>query len=469
MATSIQQTPIIGNDVPQVQGELSVWKGLATSGAIPERLLVRGIDDLGTMAYITRGYTKFLSMLHTRYPGSKTKETREHKTYQMDELDRVLDITVPSASTDNYSSFGVPNSHAAQLQENDVVYVMGLYITVDQATKLPKFSTAFGEQAGDIYTDYEPLLITAVERNDSAGVGNTRIYVRRLFTGMGAGDFQGGIIDIPAVLPAGAQITTGMKLLRGLPSFPEGGDAPLGFFKNPLVDNNFTQEFKYALEYTKESEIEKTWIGKSQVEIYKLLKMKQANLDIERTFLFGRKGKSMDTKGRVQYTMGGVVEYIPKDTDHFITYNQPTVNYNGLLDLCDKVARNGGSSEKDFYCGISLYTALKKAFYSSGYLRYDEKASANFDIPIESIVGAGMTLNIIPLYTLEEAGWGNRALVLDFSVPSFKPVTHSGWDMKVEKNIQMPGQQIYKEQWVGIKGLERRYAAYQHICNFPMI
>ena len=57
MATSIQQTPIIGNDVPQVQGELSVWKGLATSGAIPERLLVRGIDDLGTMAYITRGYT----------------------------------------------------------------------------------------------------------------------------------------------------------------------------------------------------------------------------------------------------------------------------------------------------------------------------------------------------------------------------------------------------------------------------
>lgn len=469
MATSIQQTPIAGNAVPQVQGELSVWKGLATSGAVPERLLVRGIDDLGTMAYITRGYTKFLSMLHTRYPSSKTKETREHKTYQMDELDRILDITVSSNSTDNHTSFAVPNSHAAQLQENDVVYVKGLFITIDQATKLPKFSTAFGEQSGDIYTDYEPLLISAVERNDSAGTGNTRVYVRRLFTGMGAGDFNGGVIDVPASLPNGAQITTSMKLLRGLPSFPEGGDAPMGFYKNPLVDNNFTQEFKYAVEYTKESEIEKTWIGKSPIEIYKMLKMKQANLDIERTFLFGRKGKSMDSKGRVQYTMGGVIEYIPKDTDHFITYTQPTINYNGLLDFVDKIMRNGGSSEKDFYCGITLFTELKKAFFSSGYLRYDEEASANFDIPIESIVGAGGKLNIIPLYSLEECGWGNKALVLDFSVPSFVPVTHSGWDMKVETNIQMPGQQIYKEQWVGIKGLERRYAAYQHIAHFPNI
>lgn len=467
--SSIQQIPIQGNPVPQVQGELSVWKGMATSGAVPERLLSRGIDDLGTMAFITRDYTKFTSMLHTRVPKSKTKETREHKTLQIDELDRLLDITVPSNSSDNHTSFGVPNSHAAQMQENDVLYVKGLYITVDQATTQPFFSTAFGEQGGRIYTDYEPILITAVERNDSAGIGNTRVYCRRLFTGMGAGDFNGGVIAPLATMPPESQITTTYQLLRGLPSFPEGGDAPTGFFKNPIVDNNFTQEFKYAVEWTKESEIEKTWIGKTPIEIHKMLKMRQAVLDIERTFLFGRKGKSMDSKGRVQYTMGGVVEYIPKDTDHVVTYNQPTINYNGLLDLVDKIMRNGGSSEKDFYCGITLYTELKKAFYSSGYLRYDEEASKNFDIEIESIVGAGGKLRIIPLFTLEEAGWANKALVLDFSVPSFTPVTHAGWDMKVEKDIQQPGQQIYKEQWIGIKGLERRYAAYQHIVHFPNI
>lgn len=464
---SIQNAPIQGIAVPQVQGELSIWKGLATSGVIPERLIKRGIDDMGTMAFITRGYTKFLSMLHVRYPKSKTVTTREHKVIQMDELDRLLDISVASTSADNHSSFGVPNSHAAQLQENDVVFVRGLYITIDRNTLLPSWSTVFGLSLGLIYTGYEPVLVTGVQTSNSAGLGNTRVNVRRLYTGRGAGDFEGGVVNVPVSLPAEAAIATTYKLLRGLPSFPEGGDAPMGFFKNPIIDNNFTQEFKYAVEITKESEIEKMWIGKTPIEIYKMLKMKQANLDIERTLLFGRKSKTMDSIGRVQYTMGGVVEYIPQDTDHVIEYSQPTINYNGLLDLVDRIMRNGGSSNKDMFCGITLFTELKKAFYSSGYLRYDEEASKEFDIPIESIVGAGGKLNIIPLYTLEEAGWGNKALVLDFSVPSFVPTTHEGWDMKIEKDIQMPGTQMYKEQWVGIKGLERRYAQYQHIVYFP--
>jgi hypothetical protein len=41
--------------------------------------------------------------------------------------------------------------------------------------------------------------------------------------------------------------------------------------------------------------------------------------------------------------------------------------------------------------------------------------------------------------------------------------------MKVEKDIEEKGQQIYKEQWIGIKGLERRYAQYQHIAYFPHV
>jgi hypothetical protein len=38
--------------------------------------------------------------------------------------------------------------------------------------------------------------------------------------------------------------------------------------------------------------------------------------------------------------------------------------------------------------------------------------------------------------------------------------------MKVETDIQEKGQQIYKEQWIGIKGMERRYSHYQHIFTF---
>ena len=41
--------------------------------------------------------------------------------------------------------------------------------------------------------------------------------------------------------------------------------------------------------------------------------------------------------------------------------------------------------------------------------------------------------------------------------------------MKVEKDIQEKGQQIYKEQWIGVKGLERRYGQYQHIADFSNV
>lgn len=468
MADLIQNYPVAGTAVPQIQGEGSVWQGLISSGVIPERYLPRGADDLAAMAFITRGQTKFLSMIHTQIGGkSKTVNTREHRTHQIDELDRVLDVTVNSTSADNHSSFAVPNAQAAQLQENDVLFVRGLYSVVDGNNV--HFSNAFGEIGGRMFTQYEQVIVTGTEGLDSAGVGNSRVRVRRCFYGRGAGDFQGGVVNVPVSLGDDAAINSSYKILRGLPSFPEGGDAPRGFSKNPVVDNNFTQEFKYALEWTKESEIEKTWLGKTPIEVYRMLKARQATLDIERYFLWGRKGKTMDSQGRVQYTTGGVAEYIIQDTDHILKYDKPTIEYTGLLDLVNKIMRNGGSTTKNFFCSPTLYTEFKKAFYSSGYLRYDEEATAQFDIQIESIIGAGGKLNIIPLYTMEEMGFENKALVLDMSVPSFTPVTHSGWDMKVEKGIQNPGQQIEKEQWIGIKGLERRYAQYQHMVYFTNI
>jgi hypothetical protein len=46
--------------------------------------------------------------------------------------------------------------------------------------------------------------------------------------------------------------------------------------------------------------------------------------------------------------------------------------------------------------------------------------------------------------------------------------------MKVDKGpngqgIQLPGMQIYKEQMIGIKGLERRYRDYHSVVDFTNI
>jgi hypothetical protein len=454
------------NLVPQVAGEGDIWASLAATGTIPERYLKRGMDNLGKAAFITKGTTRFLSLLTQRHPKSKQVNTREHRVHEIHELARKIPVLV--TQTDDYSKIQVSSEHGTQIQPGDMLYNRDLYVEYDFVNQEMAYSTVFGEVGNLFFADNEPMLVVDIQHKAGAG-GNDIVTVRRAARGKGRSDFGGAMVAV-GNMPVSAKITEGMTLLRGLPSFPEGSDAPRGFHANPELDNNFTQEFKYALEITKESSIEKTYLGQTPIEIYKLLKMRQATLDMERTYFSGQKGKALDRNGRVQYMMGGTTEFILRDSNHFHNYQNitsaNTLDYPGFLDLTNIIAAQGGGSQRDMYVGISLYTALKKSFYDERFLRYDKEASARFDIPIEVIVGAGIEFKVIPLYTMEEMGWGDRALILDTSVPTLTPVTHPDWDMKVEKDIQQKGQQIYKEQWLGIKGLERRYAQYQHIVDF---
>lgn len=499
---------------PQIAGEGDIIGALASTGIIPEKYLTRGMDRMGQLSFIHRGSTRFLSMIYQKYPKSKVVKTREHRIQEIYELDRVLDVTVSSAATDNHTTFGLSDNQARQLLVGDMLYVSGLFFAITSAplvfgqvyadstvgtantvpaTNIPPatlqraggqptavlFSNVFGQSQSNpsvFFTNYEPILVTGKGAPGSAGTGNTTVTVQRVWASMSGIAEQGGYIvglQAPGLVTtatntndAGKIIAGTHQLLRGLPNFAEGSDAPSGIHKNPYLDNNFTQEFKYAVEITNESMIEQTWIGKTYLEIEQMLRSRQTALDMERTFLFGSKGKSMDTLGRVMYTMGGVIDHIPKDVDHILQYSNPSISYPGMLDVLDKVFKLGGSEERDMYCGMGLYTELQKAFWSSGYLRYDEEASKNFDIEIQSLWGAAGKVRVIPCYTLTEAQWDKRAIVIDNGLGAYVPTTHEGWDMKVEPNIQQKGQQIYKEQLVGIKGLERRFSQYQSIINF---
>lgn len=487
--------------LPQSQAEGNIWNSIITSGDIPERFLQRGMDNLGQMSMITRGYTKLLSMLHTRFPKAKMVSTREFRVHELTEFDRVLDVAGASSSADNHTTIKLSNAQAAMLRPQDILYVKGLFMTpvysdlyagqVDSTNTTVYGSRHLNYQTGanvtsvvysqvfggdpsnsSINTEYEQILVREIGSANSGGAGLTTVTISRGYSSGGRNDFGGSLIAqsiINTGLAANSQsgtITTDMKLLRGLPAFAEGTDAPTGVYKNPVIDNNFTQEYKYALEITKEAGIEKTFGNLNPLDIARRLRIRMANLDQERTFIFGRKGKGMDDDGRTIYTTGGMVEFIRKDTDHVLKYAGSSINYPGVLDLLDKVFTLGGSSERYLFCGIDLFREFKKAFWASGYLRYDEEATSDFAINISSLDASGGKCYIIPLFTLQEAGWGMRGLCIDMTLPCFVPVTHEGYDMKIETDIQAKGQQIYKEQWIAMTGLERRYQEYQTILDF---
>jgi hypothetical protein len=462
----------------QVKGNGEIWAGFGTTGTIPEDFMPRGMSNLGQMSYITRGTARFMNMLHTRFPNPVHKDTREHRVHELSELDRTF--TVTRASNDSYfaatrtttqNKFSISKAQGALVQPNDILILPGIYSKWDSATTKVVYSKIFSAE----FSEGDQMIVLNVE--DRTDVDEAVITVRRAYHGTGRKDYTGTIVPTPVMgstvaYDVGADdfvIPVGETVLKSLPTHPEGGDAPRGFYKNPVIDNNFTQEYKFALEWTKESEIEKHLIGKTPIEIHRLLKSKHVTLLQERHALFSRKGKQMDSVGRVMYTTGGLIEFIPKDIDHFHTYTAPQLSYPNLLRLLEGIEKDGGAGERDMFCGIRLFNALKIAFYESGLIRINQEATKRFNIVVEQIVGSGVSLNIIPLFTLEENGWGNKALVLDFTRPSFVPVTHPDWDMKVESDIAPKGVQIQKEQWISISGYERRYAQYQHILSFPSI
>lgn len=488
-----------------VVDEGSLYAGILTSGQIPERFLVGDMDNLTLNALITRGETAFMSMLHTRVPKSKIiKESRRHNIVEIEEFDRVILVTGASTGANGHTTFSVNNYQAPLLEPNDILYIKNLFCTVKteplytgqvtanntgvnprgKATQGGRpisvhYSNTFGQDSSDssiYYTDYEAVRVVNIGIAGSGPTTNdTLITVERCFTGPGAFDLGGAFInnDYIGIVNAGinannesGRIQLGMELLAGLNTFPTGSGAPNGRSKTAQIFNNFTQEFKYALSIENEADIEKTRLNKSQWDINKMLQARRMSLHMERTYLFGRKGFGQSATGSQVYTMGGAIEYVPKDTDHIITYDSGAITYPNLLTTIEKVFKLGGSMSYDAYCGIGLYTELKKAFFSSGYMRYNPEDSAKFDIPIETLEGAGGRLNIIPTYTMTESGWDMRALLMDQSKPHFIPVTHEGWDMRYTPNISLPGQEVKKELYVGIKGLERRYAPYMAILDF---
>jgi len=502
------------------------WAGLSAGGTIPEELRTSGMDNMGKLAYLTKDFTAFVYLLQNKFGKKKNiVKDRQYNSYEIDELARMYTVTVGSDNSvagDTYHRiFGISNEEAAQLQPQDVLIIKGLFATpisntlyagqVNASNQVPTTPTtppslgynigdhvqsiAFGDESdfgmsssGVPFVEYEQVLVKQVGSPDSGGTGNALITVERCYMGTSRGK-GGAFIPRSVVNSANGVLNTttgagtgglgksiikeGMTILRASPAFKEGTNAPSGLYKNPDYDFNFTQEIKYAVEHTKEQDLRTTWISEKPLTLNRWLTSKRMLRDYEFMTIFGRRGYGRDNKGREIFLAGGVLDFIAKDKDHLLKYKSNSLNWVELCKMGPEIFSLGGSSERFMFTGYSLDSRLKAMFYESGIMRIEPKLTKQFNIEVNALVLSGGKLNIVPSQVMEEAGWGKRAILLDLSVPSFVPVTHKGWDMHVDNNggkgIQEAGLQTYKEQVIGMKGLQRRYRDYQAVIDFSNI
>ena len=485
-----------GSQVAQNTQQGDYWSGMLKAADIPAGLQNNGIDELGKLAYIHRGHTRFLNDMIHYFPKAANVGNREIMTVEVSEYDRVFNVTGASVGGDNHTTITVTNDQAAQLEINDTLFLKStLVVPVYQSLSSSQvvaggsnvgpeleenfsvnvtsvlFNRNKGLSGGNYFYDYETVLL--VDKSaPNVSTGQTTLTLHRCFQGGGRLDKGGRVIPTSIVNTAiaadtaNATIQIGDQLIRMLPAWTEGSNYPNGFWKAPVVDNNFSQEFKYAFSVTLEHELNKSFSPEDAKTIKRKLLARRTMLDIERNFLFSKKSKSKDAQGKLRYTMGGVVEHIIKDEDHIIKHTGADIDYGSMQDTGEKIFALGGGETRTLYMSWRLLVKFKKAFYGHPSFRFNRQDTARFDVPVESLIVPGGELNLVPLYCMDEAGYVDDAICIDWTVPCYQPVTHKGFDMIVKKNLQDNDSSTYKAEILSIKALRRQYAQYQSIVSF---
>lgn len=494
--------------LPATTGDGELWSGLATEGKIPASLRKEGIDEGARLTYLTRKWSSFTWMLHKNFQKSQTVVgDRKYLAREIDELDRFYTVQIGSNTPTNHSQIALTNSQAIQLQPADTLYIRDLYAVpigtmlvrgqvvpaangIQGANIGPDFLDQTGVNVNNIlfsrkkgpdvngtyFVDVEQIRVKAIGDPNSAGSGLTWVTVERCYFGPGAHDQGGAIINRQIVNNAiGANVSTGDSsaalvagdvLLRGAPSFLEGTQYPNGIYKNPTVDNNFTQLYKYAVEKTKESDIPETWINERPFDINKWVTLLRMNRDREYQNLLGRKGMGRDVDGKEIYMSGGVREFIPKDADHYLIYPSATITWPGLLDMQVPLLNLCNSGEMLGITGPSLMIGFQKSFWNE-HLWYNKEESKAFNMEVNTLMLGGIKINLIVSQIFEEAHYGNELMLLDMAEGnSFEPVTNKGWDYIVEKGLAAPGSNLVKEGIQGMFGLRRRRRNHHAIIDF---
>ncbi len=426
--------------------EGAVISGTYQYGNVPAALFKydKDKDYAGMVVYIQRQISALTYLIRERLP---RQQVSSHEPTLPEVTERAYKFNVYSAGPSGSS--GVmsqdlifTDDNAANLQINDFFEVDGIYFN-GTATWTTTFAAASGPK--------EVIRVTNVGSAGSSSTGYTLVTVARGYGGTGAG--------------TPTQITTAMNLILMTSAAGEGSRSRKSIGKNLATSTNYVQLFRESYEAT-DFEMDEELFYKERPEqinanLASLLLMKK----IEFTFWAGRANKIVDNAtGKVLYTTGGIINFIPKDTTHQINYGG-VLSAPGLNSLFKDIFLLGGSTEKWLFCGYSFQTALNNA--------YDNKIQLNmpmverYNLAIQTIQSSiGGTIHIVPSFALTELGYDWEAFVIDMGTPDTPFIQYMYMeDIYINtgrdgKGIQNNDEFIRKEEFVGKLGLILRASQY---------
>ena len=234
-------------------------------------------------------------------------------------------------------------------------------------------------------------------------------------------------------------------------AYAEGTAAADATSRNPIKYNNLCQIFKSTYEVTKTAEVTHARTG-DVIANDKKRKVFDHSRDIELAFMFGQKFETTGANGKPLRYMGGLREFIPTDTTTIFAASTTLAQYMDAVSPIFDWDTSAGD-ERIVFCGNGYLNTLNDLAALNGQIRFMETIKVfgmnlrRFVLPQGQLfIRAHPLMNRHPLYQ-------DSAFIIDFSALKYRHLR----DTKAEDNIQTPGDDSRKGQWLSEISLEIRH------------
>lgn len=241
-------------------------------------------------------------------------------------------------------------------------------------------------------------------------------------------------------------------LLKIGSAYAEGSLAPDATSRNSIKFFNYTQIFKNAYELTRTTSKTKARTGDPKANDKKR-KIWDHSRDIELALMFGQRFETTGSNGKPLRFTGGLREFIPAQN---VTIFGATTSLTQYLDASYKVFDfdSPAGNERILFCGNGYLNQLNLLAELNSQVQFQGKIKAyGMDLKEFTLPQGTFYLRTHPLMN-RHAQFTKSAFIIDASALRWRHIT----DTMFEDNIQTPGQDSQKGQWLTEGGLEVRYA-----------
>jgi hypothetical protein len=262
---------------------------------------------------------------------------------------------------------------------------------------------------------------------------------------------------------AAAAIADGEELIIMGFADQEGGLSPEATSFDAVINFNYTQIFKTAIQVT--GTLQNTYLrtgDKEQEAITKALKLHMA--DIERSMFFGNKDEvNGATASPTRYT-GGLFSEIVNQTDLATDpfgSGANTMSENDFDQLLIENIFAFGSAEKVVFAGPRAITNLQR-IAKSRWQPTQVSGSYGVSMTRYSTYAGDLLVHLHPMFR-QISGLADTMVVLDFPYLKYRYMANR--DTKIERNIQANDFDGVKHQYLTECGLEMTHSKVHHIVE----